>query len=113
MLFSMWTMSRRMVAGASLSMQTSRRWRILRTFNPQYSRHFGAPTYEVCNSRGFEFGNDDEPGTAAPVSFHQHLAEWIKDGSLWFDPKAKPSNWSLEEQLQSTGIRKPAQRWQV
>jgi hypothetical protein len=36
---------------------------------PPYVRFLGAPSYEVCRCCGFEFGNDDDPGTAPPASF--------------------------------------------
>jgi hypothetical protein len=53
---------------------------------PPYSQYFGEPSYEVCACCGYEFGNDDEPGTGAPVSFKDHLNELMKAGSHWFDP---------------------------
>jgi len=68
---------------------------------PPYSRYFGDPSYEVCPCCGFEFGNDDEPGTGSPVSFDEYLREWIKDGKVWFDESKRPDNWSFEEQLKS------------
>jgi len=40
---------------------------------PPYSNHYGMPSYEVCDCCGFEFGNDDEPGTSEPVSFQAYL----------------------------------------
>ena len=36
---------------------------------PPYGNALGRPSYEVCPRCGFEFGNDDNPGTAAPSSF--------------------------------------------
>lgn len=47
---------------------------------PPYEDVLGAPSYEVCPRCGFEFGNDDNPGTAAPVSFEEYRREWEADG---------------------------------
>jgi predicted RNA-binding Zn-ribbon protein involved in translation (DUF1610 family) len=59
---------------------------------PPYCRKHGDASYEVCDCCGFEFGNDDEPGTAAPSTFQ------------WFDPKKKKKDWSLADQLTAAGI---------
>lgn len=63
------------------------------------------PSYEVCSCCGFEFGNDDDPGTASPVTFEQYLAEWISDGTHWLDATKRPTNWSLEEQLMRATVQ--------
>ena len=52
---------------------------------PPYENQLGAPSYEVCPRCGFEFGNDDNPGTAEPFSFSAYRAEWISQGQPWFD----------------------------
>ncbi len=57
------------------------------TLKPPYEDTLGTPSYEVCPSCGFEFGNDDNPGTAPPVSFAQYRAQWIADGAPLFDEK--------------------------
>lgn len=54
--------------------------------NPPYEPQLGRPSYEVCPRCGFEFGNDDNPGTAAPSSFGEYRNEWIARGRPWFDP---------------------------
>jgi hypothetical protein len=51
---------------------------------PPYEDLLGRPSYEVCPNCGFEFGNDDNPGTAAPVSFAEYRAEWVAGGSVRF-----------------------------
>ncbi len=71
---------------------------------PPYSVHFGMPSYEVCSCCGFEFGNDDEPGTGTPVSFQEYLEEWVAYGSVWFQPERRPASWSLQMQLETVGI---------
>lgn len=53
---------------------------------PPYAQQLGRPSYEVCPRCGFEFGNDDDPGTAAPVSFEEYRADWVAGGRRWFDP---------------------------
>ncbi|MFZ2502752.1 MAG: hypothetical protein WAW88_08800 [Nocardioides sp.] len=57
---------------------------------PPYEDQLGLPSYEVCPNCGFEFGNDDNPGTAVPVSFAHCRAEWEADGSARFDQSTVP-----------------------
>lgn len=52
---------------------------------PPYELQLGRPSYEVCPKCGFEFGNDDNPGTAEPASFEEYRAEWIDEGMPWFN----------------------------
>ena len=52
---------------------------------PPYEEFLGMPSYEVCSNCGFEFGNDDNPGTAAPSSFDEYREEWIAEGSHRFN----------------------------
>jgi len=54
------------------------------TLTPPYEDFLGRPSYEVCPNCGSEFGNDDNPGTAAPVSFAEYRAEWVAEGSPRF-----------------------------
>ena len=75
-----------------------------RGLDPPYSKHFGDPSYEVCACCGFEFGNDDEPGTGSPSTFEEYLREWIASGCVWFSPEKMPKSWDLGSQLQSAGI---------
>ena len=55
---------------------------------PAYDDVLGRPSYEVCPCCGFEFGNDDNPGTAAPVSFEQYRLQWEAEGRRRFDDSA-------------------------
>jgi hypothetical protein len=71
---------------------------------PPYERWYGAPSYDVCPCCGFEFGNDDNPGTAPPSSFEQFRRAWIESGCPWFDPSRRPAGWRLEDQLAAAGI---------
>jgi hypothetical protein len=59
----------------------------------------------VCGCCGYEFGNDDEPGTADAVSFSDHLAEWVVSGAGWFEPAKRPAGWNLEQQLRTAGLK--------
>lgn len=51
---------------------------------PPYEDALGSPSYEACPNCGFEFGNDDNPGTAPPSSFAEYRAEWLAEGSQRF-----------------------------
>jgi hypothetical protein len=55
------------------------------TLSPPYEDLLGRPSYEVCPNCGFEFGNDDNPGTAPPLSFEEYRAEWAARGQPRFD----------------------------
>lgn len=74
---------------------------------PPYWQTLGEASYEVCPCCGFEFGNDDDPGTAPPSTFSEYLARWIRDGCRWFDPKRRPEGWDLREQLRRAQINYP------
>jgi hypothetical protein len=71
---------------------------------PPYGNYFGTPSYDVCDCCGFEYGNDDEPGTGVAQSFPSYLAEWNSNGQRWFDPSKKPTEWDLQTQLRVAGI---------
>lgn len=71
---------------------------------PPYSKYFGEPSYDICSCCGFEFGNDDEPGTTTGVKFMDYLLTWIKEGQSWFDENKKPDQWSLSKQIKSIEI---------
>lgn len=52
--------------------------------SPPYEDLLGRPSYELCPNCGFEFGNDDNPGTALPISFEAYRAQWVAGGSIRF-----------------------------
>jgi hypothetical protein len=54
------------------------------TLVPPYEDELGEPSYEVCPSCGFEFGNDDNPGTAEPSSFEEYRQAWEEAGRPLF-----------------------------
>ena len=78
--------------------------RLVRGVSPPYSIHYGMPSYSVCTCCGFEFGNDDEPGTSAPASFESFMVEWIAEGCHWFDESKRPEHWNLSDQLQAASL---------
>jgi hypothetical protein len=55
---------------------------------PPYWIQLGEPSYEVCVRCGFEFGNDDDPGTV-PVgdSFESYRIAWQARGRPWLSPR--------------------------
>ena len=58
--------------------------------SPPYEDLLGRASYEVCPRCGFEFGNDDNPGTAEPDSFESYRSEWEARGRPWFMQKSPP-----------------------
>ena len=76
---------------------------------PPYEQWYGDPSYAVCACCGFEFGNDDNPGTAQPFTFEQYRREWIVEGCRWFDPAQQPAGWRVEKQFAAAGIASPAE----
>jgi hypothetical protein len=72
---------------------------VVRGGTPPYSVYFGMPSYEVCPCCGYEFGFDDEPGTADPQSFEQYLFE-----CRWLDERRRPVDWSIANQLRGCAI---------
>lgn len=48
---------------------------------PPYENVLGKPSYEVCSVCDFEFGNDDNPGTAPPQSFEDYRREREQQGN--------------------------------
>jgi hypothetical protein len=65
------------------------------------------PSYDVCACCGFEFGFDDNPGTAEPQSFEAYRLGWRDDGCRWFDATKRPEGWSPVEQAKAAGISWP------
>ena len=61
----------------------------------QYGVNGRNPTHEICLCCGVEFGYED----MTPTSARRYRAEWIENGANWFNPKFKPENWKLEDQL--------------
>jgi hypothetical protein len=53
------------------------------------------PTFEICDCCGVEFGYTD--CTLRTIKIFRE--KWLTNGAKWSNPKKKPANWSLEEQL--------------
>lgn len=49
-------------------------------------------TFDICPCCGCEYGNDD---------IEKHYVEWVKSGNEWFEPKDKPKNWALDQQVEN------------
>src|SRR2546430_2796969 len=56
---------------------------------PPYELQLGPASYEVCPRCGFEFGNDDNPGTAPPLSWESYRQDWVARGRPWLSERAK------------------------
>ena len=66
---------------------------------PPYEDWLGKPSYEVCPLCGFEFGNDDNPGTCEPISFADYRAEWEADGRPVMSARGVAHANAVREQL--------------
>ena len=49
-------------------------------------------SYDICDCCGCEYGHDDD------LNFY---ADWVKDGCVWFEAKAKPQGWTLDDQVRN------------
>ncbi len=49
-------------------------------------------SYWICDCCGCEYGYTDTP------AFRQ---SWIEGGARWWDERAKPKDWNLDEQLKN------------
>jgi hypothetical protein len=57
----------------------------------------GVPDYAICGCCGTEAGYHDE----VLIAIRAHRALWLESGAKWFEPKLKPVDWNLEEQLKN------------
>lgn len=53
------------------------------------------PDYTFCVCCGVEFGHQDY----ALESIRKFRKKWLDNGAKWDNPKFKPKNWSLENQI--------------
>jgi len=53
------------------------------------------PSFNICDCCGTEFGYHD----ATIQAIKKSRERWLNQGSKWFEPKSKPKDWALEEQL--------------
>ncbi len=52
-------------------------------------------TFNFCACCGCEFGYDD----TSPDEVRRRQGKWIATGATWFDPKKRPGDWTIEDQL--------------
>lgn len=56
-----------------------------------------SPSQHLCECCGAQFGYED----VHIEGLKEYRKKWLTQGARWFDPKHKPENWSLEEQLKN------------
>lgn len=62
---------------------------------PQYLED-DAPNFIICECCGFQSGYDD---LDLGKTFEEYRNEWIARGTPWTNPKKRPVNWVMKEQL--------------
>lgn len=70
---------------------------------PPWGANGNEPTFEICDCCGVEFGYED----STPSSASRYRQAWLARGSPWFEPKERPANWSLGEQLRHVPLVYP------
>ena len=63
--------------------------------DPPWGLDGRTPLYENCPCCGVEFGYQD----ATPQGARKFRDAWVSAGAQWDDPKKKPSEWDVGEQL--------------
>ena len=53
------------------------------------------PTHNICDCCGVEFGSEDTDAMAIEL----WRTKWVEGGAVWWQPKLRPPDWDLEEQL--------------
>jgi hypothetical protein len=54
-----------------------------------------SPTFNYCPCCGVEFGYGD----ATLKAVRAHRERWLTSGAHWSEPKERPPDWMLDEQL--------------
>jgi hypothetical protein len=54
-----------------------------------------SPNYTFCDCCGVEFGYGD----CWLIAIHSSRKRWLDQGAKWDNPKERPVDWDLEEQL--------------
>ena len=62
---------------------------------PPWGEDGMSPTHDACVCCGVEHGYED----ARLEGVRHYREQWLANGAKWHDPKFKPANWDLEEQL--------------
>lgn len=64
---------------------------------PIWGKDDRTPTFNICDCCGVEFGYED-CNLEAVQAFRK---KWLQEGNKWWNPKAKPQSWLLEEQMKN------------
>lgn len=62
---------------------------------PPWGKDGKHPKWGICACCGVEWGYED----CWLTSIRNYRQQWLNSGAEWFDPKKKPENWNLKEQL--------------
>jgi hypothetical protein len=65
--------------------------------DPPWGEDGQCPTYDICDCCGVEFGYGDCT-LEATKAFRK---KWLSAGANWKYPNEKPSDWSLEKQMEN------------
>lgn len=60
------------------------------------------PSFEICPCCGTTFGYED----ATTDGILRKRSDWLEGNGKWFMAKEQPSDWDLETQLKSAGIKR-------
>jgi hypothetical protein len=71
---------------------------------PPWGADGRCPTYDICPCCGCEFGYEDSRASG----IKNYREAWIAEGCQWFDPKQKPKDWKLDDQIQNIPHTLPA-----
>lgn len=55
----------------------------------------------ICPYCAFQPGYDDEE---LGLTIKEYRENWLREGATWFDPKKKPKQWDLKQQLTSINV---------
>ncbi len=70
----------------------------LKQNEPPWGERRATPSFEICPYCGTEFGYEDAP----PIAARKQRERWLVGVAEWFEPKEKPANLSLREQLEES-----------
>ena len=64
---------------------------------PPWGADNNTPTFDFCLCCGVEFGVED----SSYETMKQFRRNWLRAGAKWDEPKTKPANWNVAEQLEN------------
>ncbi len=68
-----------------------------RQLDPPWGEDNKNPNFAICDCCGVEFGYED----CDLNTIRKYRLKWQESGAEWFEPKEKPIDWSLEEQMKN------------